>query len=258
MIDVHCHILPNIDDGPSTLTESIQMARQAARLGIKRIVATPHQRHGNYINDTSTITKAVTQLNEELQNENIPVRILPGQEVTIYADLIDDIKSGRILPLNEQTKYVMIELPQDEVQIINIDHIIYQIQMAGYIPIITSPETHPMMEDNPNLLYRMVKNGALAQVAAPSIVGANGKKVQKLAQKLINANLIHCIGSNAHNSTKRGSLLKEAIEQLKKIDTPKAFQLIHNNEVLVHGDDITKNEPYRITTKRWLFSKQPK
>lgn len=255
LIDVHCHILPGMDDGPSTVVESIMIAKKAARLGINKIVATPHHRNGSNINEPSDIVNAVNTLNEQLREAKVPVKILPGQETRIYQDIGKDLKSGKILSLNQNTKYVCIELPPTQISYL-IENIIYDIQMAGYIPVISNPEMNEYILENPNLLYIMVKNGALVQVSAGSIAGVNGTKIQKVTDKLLAADLVHFVGSNAFNSSDKGFYFKEAMEHMKKLEPGLAHQLFHNNESLIHGAAISRSEPKRITSKPWkIFSR---
>ncbi|WP_047983567.1 tyrosine-protein phosphatase [Ornithinibacillus californiensis] len=254
MIDVHSHILPSMDNGPSTIAESIAMAKQAAKLGIKKIIATPHHLNGIFINEPENILGAIIYFNEKLREEKVPVKILPGQVTMVYDGISEDIKNGKLLPLNADTRYISIELPPTTIPN-NIETIIYDIQRAGYIPIISNPEINNAIIENPNILYRLVKNGALIQASAGSIAGNYGKKVQKHMEKLLDARLIHFLGSNAYNSTEKGIFLKEAVEHLKKFDKGIAYQLIHNNESLIHGHAIPKNEPTRISVKKWSLFK---
>ena len=104
MIDLHCHILSGIDDGAQTVTDSLAMAQQAVSEGIHTIVATPHHQNGKYVNERTSIIHHVKQLNDELQQHNIPLTILPGQEVRLYGDLLEDYEAGKIVTLIVVTK----------------------------------------------------------------------------------------------------------------------------------------------------------
>lgn len=254
MIDVHCHILPGLDHGPSTLTETIQMAKQAAKRGVNKIIATPHRVNGKYRNEAEDIQAAVDYINAKLREEKIPVKILPGQETQMYDGIIGDLKEGKIKTL-ANTQYVNIELAPDEIPP-NLESIIYDIQLAGFVPVISNPELHPFVQENPNLLYRIVKNGALANFTAGSIVGVHGKKVQKLTERLLKAHLLHFIGSNANSSNEVGFYFKEALAEMTRIDKGYAYLLAYNNDSLIHGHTIEKHEPMRVNENKWsLFRK---
>src|SRR5699024_9113399 len=199
MIDIHCHILPGMDDGPRSLAESLAMAKEAARQGITKIIATPHHDNGSFTNPANNIIGAADYLHAKVQNENIPVDILPGQVTRLHGDILRDIKAGIILPLNEMSRYVLIELPDNHIPEYT-SQLLFDMQIAGYKPIIAHPERHEEFHDNPDKLYRLVKSGVITQAATASVIVNAGKKVQKFTLKLLEANLIHCITSNAHHS----------------------------------------------------------
>src|SRR4051794_23606053 len=115
MIDIHCHILPGIDDGAKSIEDSLMMAREAVTEGIKTIIATPHHKNNQYENEKILILEKVSQLNDQLTQEGIPLTILPGQENRIYGEIIQDyLAGGKILPLAE-TSYLFIEFPSGHV-----------------------------------------------------------------------------------------------------------------------------------------------
>src|SRR5690625_4057090 len=114
MIDIHCHILPGMDDGASSKTESLAMAETAAKQGIRQMIATPHQ-NGQFTNEPETIQTAVHDLNEQLKQENIPIEVLPGQEITMYDGMVQDLIDGTLLPLNKTSGYVLLAFPENHV-----------------------------------------------------------------------------------------------------------------------------------------------
>lgn len=257
MIDIHCHILPGVDDGAGTLTESLEMARVAAKQGIKKIIATPHHNNGMFMNRGDDIIGAVDYLNGKLKQEQIPVEVLAGQEPRLYGDLIADIENGTVLQLNQTSGYVFVELPSSHVPQYT-TQLLFDMQIKGYIPIIVHPERNHELLENPDKLYRMVKNGALTQITAGSVVGRGGKKVQRFADQLLASNLTHFIASDAHNVKKRGFYMQDAYQAITKTyGQSLAYQLMENSELLVIGQTIHRDAPERISTKRkWgLFSK---
>src|SRR6478735_6771419 len=114
MIDLHCHILANIDDGSQSDEMSVAMARKAVSEGITQIVATPHHQNGRYVNEKDLIVKKVNDLNELLVKEDIPLTVLPGQENRIYGEILEDYQDSKILTLNDTGKYIFIELPSSQ------------------------------------------------------------------------------------------------------------------------------------------------
>ncbi|SFD86854.1 protein-tyrosine phosphatase [Lentibacillus persicus] len=250
MIDIHCHILPGLDNGPKLLKETVKMVETAANQGVDTIIATPSHNNGTYINERMDVVGATDFVNAQLQQYGIPVNIVPGQQIYLYEDIVSDLKNDRLLPLNQSTKYVLVELPQTHVPPYT-SRIIYDLQMSGYIPVIAHPERNAAIIEKPPILYDLVKNGAAVQADADSITGKNRKKVRKLTTQLIDANKVHFIASNAHHSKQYN--LAEAYNTL---DPDTAAMLKQNSEHLLADESIVKEEPERITKKgiRKFFS----
>src|SRR5699024_9152444 len=154
------------------------MAKTAAEQGVDTIIATPHHNNGRYINERQDVVGAIDFINAKLQQLGIPVDILPGQEIHIYEDMVNDLERGLLLPLNQSTKYVLIDLPDSMFPPFT-PRILFDLQIAGYIPVISHPERNHAIIGNPDILYDMVKNGALVQVDASSVIGSSGKKDKK-------------------------------------------------------------------------------
>ena len=185
MIDLHCHILPGIDDGAQTVTDSLAMAKQAVSEGIHTIVATPHHQNGKYVNEHDSIIYQVGQLNDELKQNEIPLKILPGQEVRLYGDLLEDYEAGKIVTLNETNKYILIEFPSNHVPRYA-EQLLYELRVKGMIPIIVHPERNAELIERPDKLYDLVSKGALTQVTAGSLLGKFGKKSKNFHCNLLN------------------------------------------------------------------------
>ncbi|MGG0449213.1 CpsB/CapC family capsule biosynthesis tyrosine phosphatase [Priestia megaterium] len=252
MIDIHCHILPGIDDGAQVLEDSLDMARQAVSEGIHTLIATPHHKNGKYINEKQTIIQQVDQLNMELQKQRIPLTILPGQESRIYGELVEDYTRGKVLTLNDNHKYVFIEFPSNQVPRYA-EQLFFDVQSEGLTPIIVHPERNSKLLEDPNLLYNFVNKGALTQVTASSVTGRFGKKVRKFSLDLISANLTHVIASDAHNVSGRNFLMAEAmdvIEQEYGIDMIELFN--SNAAAITEGSVCFKDSPEKIVKKKFL------
>ena len=209
MIDIHTHILPNLDDGAQSLQESVLMAKQAIAEGIHTIIATPHHKHPSYNNSKFEVERQVALLNDELRNQSIPLNIVAGQEIRIYGQLANDLPQElELLTLNE-SNYVLVEFPSSEVPKYA-DQLFYDIQVKGYTPIIAHPERNSEFVKNPDRLYRFIKNGALSQLTAGSLAGKFGKSIQKTSIKFLDHNLAHVIASDAHNTSNRNFQWKAA------------------------------------------------
>ncbi|WP_078378863.1 tyrosine-protein phosphatase [Sutcliffiella halmapala] len=252
MIDIHCHILPNLDDGAKHLTESIEMAHQAVSEGITSIIATPHHQNGKYNNTKEEILQYVEQLNGILQKEMIDLTILPGQETRIYGEILEDYERGEILTLNNSDKYLFIEFPSNHVPRYT-QKLLYDIQLQGITPIIVHPERNSEIIENPGILYELVKKGACTQVTATSLVGGFGKNIKKFSFELIEANLTHFIASDAHGLKTRKFNMREAFALVEKqFGFNKQYMFMENAQYLVNGEGLMIEPPERIKKKKFL------
>ncbi len=252
MIDLHCHILPGIDDGAQTMEDSLDMAKKAISEGIYTIVATPHHQNGKYINEKNEILQQVAILNERLLQDNIPLTILPGQEIRIYGEMIEDYRNGKILTLNSTNKYVFLEFPSSQVPRFA-ERLLYDVQAEGLTPIIVHPERNSRFIENPDILYNLVNKGAMTQVTASSLTGRFGKKIKRFSFDLIDANLTHMIASDAHNISGRNFQMKEASELISTeygIDMLYMFQ--ENAESIVNGGACFRDTPEKVKKKKFM------
>ncbi|SEN29112.1 protein-tyrosine phosphatase [Terribacillus saccharophilus] len=248
MIDIHCHILPGLDDGPGTLEESLKMAEEAVFEGIDTIVATPHDRVDNAVNHRQRIFAAIDELNEALREENIPLQVLPGQEAFVSSELLSERDFLDLLPVNVNTSYIYLELPENPLPSY-VKQLVREMQAAGFHPVIANPEKNAYVAQHPDFLYDLVKNGCLVQVAAASVNGDLGGKVRKFTQQLIGANLVHFIGSNNHRSGKGFGLMKAYQEVAKQFGNEMAYMLMQNNWKMVEGAVVVRDEPVKINRR---------
>ncbi|MBO9130032.1 CpsB/CapC family capsule biosynthesis tyrosine phosphatase [Bacillus sp. 165] len=249
MIDLHCHILPDIDDGPKNIEESLLMAQEAAAKGIRTIVATPH-RNAKYKSEVQEILYKVKMLNEQLNQQNIPLNVVPGQEIRLYGEIVPDIMNQSLLTINGANKHIFIEFPSDHVPRYA-ERLLYEIQLQGIIPVVVHPERNAEIAEQPSLLYNLIKKGALSQITAASVTGAFGKNIKKLSLQLIEHNLTQMIASDAHNTTNRSFALSEAYSVIEKEfghGIVSDFQ--ENTYFLLEGQSVYKPAPERIRKKK--------
>jgi protein-tyrosine phosphatase len=251
MIDLHCHILAGIDDGAQSMEESLEMARAAVREGIDTIIATPHHKNGRYENTKQAINVKTAELNEVLIAENIPLKILTGQETAIHGELLKGITLGEVSTLNN-TQYIFIELPVGHVPRYT-EKLFYDLQVEGKIPVIVHPERNQEIIERPEILYQLIKKGALSQLTASSICGIFGKKIKGFSEHLIEANLVHFIASDAHNTNKRGFQMAQAYDHINtRYGVDMVYLFKENAELLVHDHNVYKEVPQRVRKKKFL------
>lgn len=251
LIDIHSHILPNLDDGAGSFEEAVLIAKAAVEEGITQIIATPHHQNGTYTNNKQTIIQKVDQLNLLLEKENVPLVILPGQETRINGDLLTELEKDLILPLNH-TNYVFIELPSGHVPRYT-EQMLFDIQMKGLTPIIVHPERNSEIIENPDLLYKLVSKGALTQITASSLTGHFGKNIKKFTLQLIESQLTHFLASDVHSLKNRPFRLADGYDVLnQEFGSDASYLFKENAELLVKNLTVYKMDPSRIKKKKFL------
>ncbi|MDN6626763.1 MAG: tyrosine protein phosphatase [Pisciglobus halotolerans] len=238
MIDLHCHILLDIDDGAKTIEDSINMAHEAVSEGITHILATPHYKNGHWDNEKEDILLLVDELQAELDARDIPLTIFPGQEVRINGELFEEIEEGKIQFIDERDQYILIEFPTPSIPEYA-ETMFFELQQMGITPIIVHPERNHAILKDPDKLLSFVEKGALAQLTAASYTGGFGKEIQKLSKRLIEADLVHFIASDAHNTSSRSFHMKEAYEKLEKefgVEKVEAYHQVTKD--LINGEPV--------------------
>lgn len=252
MIDIHCHILPDTDDGAKTVDDALVMARHAVEEGITTIIATPHHRNGTYVTPKATILAKVDELNRQLTAAQIPLTILPGQEPRIFGEVVECYTNGELLSLNDQHQYMLIEFSNTHIPKYA-KQLLFNLQQIGIIPIIVHPERNPEIVKNSDILYQFVKAGALVQVTSASVIGKFGKNIQKFTLQLIEHHLAHFIASDAHNITSRSFHLREAYELVEaEFGVAMRFSLQENATLASEGRFVAPEQPNLIKRKRIL------
>jgi protein-tyrosine phosphatase len=252
MIDIHSHILPGIDDGAQTLEDAIAMAETAVQEGITHLYATPHHRNGRYENVKSSILLEVDVFRQQLNNRNIPLSVIPGQEIRLYKELIEDLDRDTLIPIHHELKYLLIELPSSSVPSYAAE-ILFELSLRNYQPIIVHPERNSEIIEDPDILYDFIVTGALTQITASSIVGNFGKKIMNFSHELLKTNMAHFIASDAHNISSRGFNLKQAYETIeKKHGMETRYYLQENAELVMKGESIFVQQPSHIRKKKFL------
>ena len=239
MIDIHAHILPSLDDGPETIEESIELCKVAANDGIKAIVATPHSKDGAYETKSVDILKAVDELNLKLKENQIDIEILPGAEVHISEGLVENIKSGDVLTINNGGKFVLFELPFVFIPL-GTDTFIFNLKSNGIVPIIAHVERITAFQRNPELVDQLVKIGARVQVNAHGLTKRANPRERKCAEWLLQNRLVHFIASDTHSLRGRPPILSKALKNAARIvGEEEARALVcHNPEQIINGLDI--------------------
>jgi protein-tyrosine phosphatase len=222
MIDLHCHILPGIDDGPSDMAESIAMAQIAAGDNITTIVATPHLK--DHIYPARRIELAVAELNRQLADRDIPVKILRGAD--IYAMLSTSLIRDYTI---NGTKYLLMEFPHTHMPK-DAATIIFNTIISGLSPIITHPERNPSVVRDPNIILELHDHGALVQITAGSLTGYFGPDAKECAIFLMKKKAVDIIATDAHSTIGRIPVLSDGLAVAEKtLGRELALRLVDSN-----------------------------
>jgi protein-tyrosine phosphatase len=208
MIDLHCHLLPGIDDGAKHLEMSLMMARMASSDGISTIACTPHILPGVYHNTGPAIRAAVAQLRESISEADIPVTLVTGADVHVVPDLGVQLREGKALTLND-TRYFLLEPPHHLLPP-RLEDLIFGLQTVGYVPILTHPERLSWIEDHYDLIQRFAYNSVLMQITAGSLMGQFGRRPRYWAERMLDEGLCHLLATDAHNIDRRVPRMSEA------------------------------------------------
>lgn len=197
MIDLHSHILFQIDDGADSIEESLSLIREAVDYGVTDIVLTPHFILGSYDTNNEEKWKLFSLLKKEVEKENIPIRLYLGNEVFAENRLLEFLEKGYITTLH-QTKYMLFEVPRFDVYQ-GLSQVVFELQSHDIVPILAHPERYKMIWDNPNVATTLKEQGVLFQVNLGSFVGIYGDKVKECAILLLKHSMVDFISSDIHH-----------------------------------------------------------
>ena len=198
LTDFHSHILPGLDDGAPGLQEALGMARQASRLGFRRIVATPHYEVRFYENRRPEIRQKVDELNELLRQESIELEILPGAEIMLDPAIPALLERKELMTMEDKEQNILVELPFFS-RPIWLEEVVYRIQLLGLTPIVAHPERYEWLNKSEEEIAQLQRLGLEFQCNLSSMVGKYGARVKEKALYIKNQQLVKYWGSDAHS-----------------------------------------------------------
>lgn len=227
LIDIHCHLLPAVDDGSKSWETTIEMCRLAQEDGVTHIVATPHANY-EYRYDRA----AHLALLDELRRRVPGISFSLGCDFHLsYENIEDAMKHPGRYAIGE-TRYLLVEL--SEYSAFNVSQTLYQLQTAGLVPIVTHPERNPLVLAKPDLLQEFSDVGCLFQITANALTGSWGRSSQKMSESMLRNKMVHFISSDAHGVKGRPPILSAAREAAAKIiGSAEAEKLVEDNPAAV-------------------------
>jgi protein-tyrosine phosphatase len=202
IVDVHCHVLPGVDDGAPDVEAALDFLRAAQAGGTRAIVATPHQHPGRYPNAAATLRAAHALLlaARDATGEELP-EVLLGAEVHLDHDLPERVEAEELLTL-AGGPYLLLELP-DQFAWPHVEDTIWRLRLSGRVPVIAHPERCGPVLREPARLRRLVELGCLVQVTGSSVAGVFGGPCRAQTEAFLRQGLVHVVASDAHDLRRR-------------------------------------------------------
>lgn len=256
-VDLHCHLLPDWDDGPDTFAESLQMARRFSEAGCKTIVVTPHvdRSLGRPERSAETIAPAVAALERELHENGVDIRLISGGELHLFTpDLARRITREPWLSVGGLGHYILIESPVNSWPS-HAPQMLYHLSLAGITPLIAHPERYAEVQKDVTLMAELVDKGARLQITARSLIGKD-RAARRCSEELLRSGLVAVIASDAHNA--ESVLVHEVVERVVELVGEDAARsiLVDNAVAIIEGRPIRKSTSVkgRYVSRSRVFS----
>lgn len=216
MIDLHCHMLPGIDDGAQDLDQALEMARIALDDGITLTVCTPHIYQGLYHNDATKIRDAVDDFARRLREADVDLQVTAGADIQAVPELTDRLKAG-IFPTLHGSRYFLFEPPHHTVPAAFAQSI-FNVLACGYVPVITHPERLTWLDtEHYRWFVDAAQQGAWLQVTAGALTGRYGDRAKYWSQRFVADGVVHLLATDAHGVSRRPPLLAEGRDEAAKL-----------------------------------------
>ena len=239
MIDLHCHILPELDDGSASFEDSLEMAAMAASQGIRHLAATPHCVTGS----VRDVVNGVIALQRLLEEEHIPLWLYAGMEIFGTYDTARLLREKKLITLNG-SRYPLIEFPfyadgEEETEILQ------SVIDAGFTPLVAHPERYLYVCDEPELINRWKQMGCLFQINRGSLLGRYGAEPQHMAMELVRRGFATVVATDAHSPVARTPRARDVYELLSQSVSPTAAEALmrHNPKWILQDKSLPPVEP---------------
>ena len=246
MIDIHKHILPNIDDGARSIDETFTLIKEAKNAGFEAIVSTSHYKEGYYETDTPEREVWINAIYENLKAKNIDVELYLGNEIYMSENMIRLLEEGKASTIND-TSYVLFEMPLNA-EPLNLYDVIYEMLQYKIVPILAHPERYTFIQKEPELVYDLIKKGVLMQANYGSIIGQYGEKAEIIVKKFLENDMIHMLGSDVHRPGTIYPKIPEILSKLEELIGEEKLEKLttKNPKLVLHNKRIEIEEPHII------------
>jgi len=252
MVDIHCHILPGVDDGARSIEDSLAMLKNAREAGVEIVIATPHFFRGVYEIEFAEREQMIAELQKVANENGIDIQIRPGVEYYLSPDICDNISKLAEFTLNNNGRYILVELPRQGIPPY-VGNVLSDLEAHGLTPIIAHPERNIIIGRNPNILFDLVLRGCIAQLNVGSILGLYGRTSQKTAQVLLTNRLLHLVASDMHSP--RSPSMNQAVPMIESLLGSESASRMFNEipHRILEGETFDKDPPQRYEpAKKWF------
>ncbi len=252
MIDIHTHIIPDLDDGPPDMEASIEMGRIAEQEGITAIISTSHSEEAGEVG-REAMEGRLDEVRAAWSAAGLNIRLELGMEIFLRPDTPRELKEGRVWPL-AGSQYALVELPYQPWPLYA-EQTLFGLQLAGYVPILAHPERYTAIQADPARMYTLAERGVLGQVTAGALQGHQGSNTKKTAETLLRHRLVQFLSSDAHGTTerKRMPVLRSALHLVESLVGPElAHSLVTTNPAHILNKTPLAPDPLPFQTRgRW-------
>ncbi|MEG0108395.1 MAG: CpsB/CapC family capsule biosynthesis tyrosine phosphatase [Lachnospiraceae bacterium] len=236
LIDIHCHMLPETDDGARNMKEAVDMLRLAYMNGTRSIILTPHFHGGRYVTSKEKILEQYLKFKKIAEKASSSLHIYIGHEINYQQDIVERLRKDELFTMAD-SGYILIEFSPG-VTFTEIKQGFQQLIFSGYVPILAHAERYGCLVKEYELAEQLVEMGAYIQINAASITNADNPRVRKFIKRMLGGRLIHLIASDAHDCQYRTPDMKEAYLYIRK----KYGSQLANELLIKNPERILKNE----------------
>lgn len=240
MIDIHSHIIPNVDDGARSVEETFNILKEAQEAGFTDVILTSHFLLNYYETNVQELIFWKEKLQEVLKKQGTKINLHSGMEIYITNQMEELLENKKILTL-ANSRYMLIELPL-ATNVKYFDYVVYYLEAKGIKPIIAHPERYKCVQKDPDIVEEYIEKGCLIQCNYGSIVNLYGREAEKTIKTLLKKNQVHFLGSDVHRENGTYLIILDAIKKIRKI--------IGENKI----NEITTINPKKILqNEEWQY-----
>ena len=239
MIDIHSHIIPNVDDGARSVEETFNILKEAQEAGFTDVILTSHFLLNYYETNAQELIFWKEKLQEVLKKQGTKINLHSGMEIYITNQMEELLENKKILTL-ANSRYMLIELPL-ATNVKYFDYVVYYLEAKGIKPIIAHPERYKCVQKDPDIVEEYIEKGCLIQCNYGSIVNLYGREAEKTIKTILKKNQVHFLGSDVHRENGTYLIILDAIKKIRKIIGENKI----NEITTINPKKILKNEEWQ-------------